>query len=69
MFLSLQHRSADVIVSLSSVTTLLVERAVKTFQSRATDVTQWPFSYTICIQTSRISARPNTTNICCLPTK
>ena len=56
--LSLQHRS-DVIVSLSSVTTLLVERAVKTVQPRATDVTQCPYSYIICIQTARLSARPN----------
>lgn len=59
MFLSLQHLSADVIVSLSSVKMLLVERAVKTVQSRAKDVTRWPCSYIIRIQTVRISARIN----------
>jgi hypothetical protein len=59
MFLSLQHRSGDVIVNLSSVNMLLVERAVKTVQPHAKDVTRWPYSYTICTQTGRISATPN----------
>jgi len=59
MFLSLQHLAADVVVSLSSVKMLLVERAVKTVQPRAKDVTRWPCSYIIRIQTARISARIN----------
>jgi len=59
MFLSLQHLSADVIVSLSSVKVLFVGRAVKTVQPRAKDVTRWPCSYIIGIQTARISARVN----------
>jgi hypothetical protein len=38
---------------------LLVERAVKTAQLRANDVTRWPYSYRIRIQTPRISAKIN----------
>jgi len=69
MFLSLQHRSADVIVSLSFVTMLLVERAVKTVQPRDKDVNRWQYSYIIRIQTAHISPGLITANICCLPTK
>jgi hypothetical protein len=58
--ISLRHRSADVTVSLSTLTMLSGERAVKTVQPRATDVTQWPYLYIIRTPTALISARTNT---------
>jgi hypothetical protein len=57
MFLSLRHRSPDVTVSLSSITMLLGERAVKTAQPRATDVTQWLWYRKICCYTYAPHAR------------
>lgn len=60
MFLSLRHRSPDVTATLISITMLLGERAVKTIQPRATDVTQWLYLFITHIQKACISARTNT---------